>query len=378
MSYMKRFELNVGPIPNGFPLAAVIRSAVSSHPLASTWFFWSDDVTAPLPSGSFTFLLTSLGGDDKGITKVVSEVEKLVKSLVTAELQVFKENGVASPSRPQPPQRKSPENGMTQKEIRQLVNRYIGVEAGYLGDFSYQSHEDFYPEFCNLTFDTKSMPGTTRERFIRILEDSDPTDQGKIVRGVLEKYPVSSFSEDEQDVKEGLRETFETVAERLESGSAPSVGSLELGTTSFEGVSAALEDAEVLLRERGPASAIDRVHTALHGYLRHVAQESGFDQDGASLPRLYKLLRKNHPAFKAEGPHTEAIERVAGSMAGAVDALNTLRNNATSAHPAEKILDDVDAHLAMNAAKTLLTYVRDRLQASGPESSKTGNDGIPF
>jgi hypothetical protein len=31
--------------------------------------------------------------------------------------------------------------GLTNREIMRVVNRYIGVHAGYLGDFSYRSLE---------------------------------------------------------------------------------------------------------------------------------------------------------------------------------------------------------------------------------------------
>jgi hypothetical protein len=67
----------------------------------------------------------------------------------------------------------------------QLVNSYIGVSGGYLGDFSYRTHADFYPEFCEVDVDPKDYEGTTRERFIAILQRSDPTIQARILRGVL-------------------------------------------------------------------------------------------------------------------------------------------------------------------------------------------------
>ena len=40
--------------------------------------------------------------------------------------------------------------GLTRPEITRIVNRYIGVSGGYLGDFSYGSHYDFYGEYCEL------------------------------------------------------------------------------------------------------------------------------------------------------------------------------------------------------------------------------------
>lgn len=40
--------------------------------------------------------------------------------------------------------------------------------------------------------------------------------------------------------------------------------------TPCEIVEKALKDAEVLLTNSGPVSAVDRVHTAMHGYLKSV------------------------------------------------------------------------------------------------------------
>lgn len=43
-----------------------------------------------------------------------------------------------------------------------IVNRYIGVRDGYLGDFTYRTHAEFYPEYCGLDIDPATYPGTTR------------------------------------------------------------------------------------------------------------------------------------------------------------------------------------------------------------------------
>ncbi len=38
-----------------------------------------------------------------------------------------------------------PTDAISQKEVMRLVNRYVGVEAGNLGNFSYRTHRQFYP-----------------------------------------------------------------------------------------------------------------------------------------------------------------------------------------------------------------------------------------
>ena len=48
---------------------------------------------------------------------------------------------------------------LTDREITRVVNRYIGVSGGYLGDFSYPTHADFYPEYCDLEIDPYAIDG---------------------------------------------------------------------------------------------------------------------------------------------------------------------------------------------------------------------------
>ena len=65
-------------------------------------------------------------------------------------------------------------SALKQSEIYMVVNRYIGVSGGYLGDFTYRTHFDFYREYCDLEVDPYEYEGTTRERFMTILGGSEP------------------------------------------------------------------------------------------------------------------------------------------------------------------------------------------------------------
>ena len=51
--------------------------------------------------------------------------------------------------------------GLTDPEIYSVVNDYIVVDGGYLSDFLYRSHQEFYPYFCGLEIDPLKLPGTT-------------------------------------------------------------------------------------------------------------------------------------------------------------------------------------------------------------------------
>lgn len=103
------------------------------------------------------------------------------------------------------------------QEVMKVVNRYIGVAGGYLGDFSYRTHAEFYPEYCDLDIDPNNYPGTTRERFIEILSTQPPRHQAKILRGVIDR-----FNEDGNPARARLRPELKAWINRLES--APAVG----------------------------------------------------------------------------------------------------------------------------------------------------------
>jgi hypothetical protein len=129
-----------------------------------------------------------------------------------------------------------------------------------------------------------------------------------------------------------------------------------------EVVRRALADARELIASSGPISAVDRVHTALHGYLREVCDDAGiaYPKD-PTVQKLYKLIREDHVGFDATGPHADEINRIGQSMAGALDAINTLRNQASVAHPNDDLLDEADATLAINAGRTLFNYVAAKI-----------------
>lgn len=248
--------------------------------------------------------------------------------------------------------------GLTGGEIAKVIHRYIGVSGGYLGDFSYRTHAEFYPLYCDLSIDPNEIEGTTRERFIEILKSQSPTDQAKILRGLLERFPVGAANAPDTRT-EALRSEMQMLISRLEQN-AP-VANLSPKITSAV-VDQAIIDAENLLRTSGAASAVDRVHTAMHGYLREVCSQANIPYDKAdTMPRLFKLLRQQHPAFQTSGAFSQETVRVLNAFGTILDSLNTLRNHATPVHPNDVLLEYSEAMLAINAARTVLHYLNSKI-----------------
>lgn len=129
-------------------------------------------------------------------------------------------------------------------------------------------------------------------------------------------------------------------------------------TVTTDVVERTLIDAEQMLSSTGAINAVDRVHTALHGYLHDLCIRRNLikpEDEAADLTRLFKLLRG--ASFFSGSVHSPHAEKVAQGLAVAIDALNPLRNHGSLAHPAPELLTEAEAMLVINAVRTILNYV---------------------
>jgi hypothetical protein len=142
---------------------------------------------------------------------------------------------------------------------------------------------------------------------------------------------------------------------------SPSVPGVQLQITS-EVVTRALNDADALIAKSGSISAIDRVHTALHGYLIAVAEGAGITvAPDASMTAVFKELRKSHPKLYVAGPRAVEVDRIVNSCANILDALGPLRNRASVAHPNAALLGEDEVRLIVNVARALLAFLAAKL-----------------
>lgn len=147
--------------------------------------------------------------------------------------------------------------------------------------------------------------------------------------------------------------------------------------TSSEVARAALADAQSLLGSRGPTSAVDRIHTGFHGYLRACCAEAGLPfEPSATAARLLGILIDSHPALAQLGPRTSEMRRVLRAGTSIVDTLGTLRNHASLAHPNEELLDGDEALLVINVARSLMGFL-DRKLGSRPTEPVPAQPPIP-
>ncbi len=101
-------------------------------------------------------------------------------------------------------------------------------------------------------------------------------------------------------------------------------------------------------------SAVDRLHTAIHGHMLYLCATAELKPDpGSNVSSLFSLLR----GARVRG---EKIDPIFRGLAKVLHALGSLRNDRSLAHPCEDMLEEAEARLALNAGKTLLRYLDDR------------------
>ena len=131
-------------------------------------------------------------------------------------------------------------------------------------------------------------------------------------------------------------------------------------------VTRALHDAKSLIGTSDAVSAIDRAHTALHGFLLQLCSEGNIDlPNDATASKAFKSLRELHPALAAIGPRASEITRVLNSFAASIDAFSTLRNKASLAH-VNQLLDVPEATAIVNAMYTVFRYIQDCIHRHSP------------
>lgn len=251
--------------------------------------------------------------------------------------------------------------GLRPSEVHWVIGDYIGVSGGYLGDFTYATHREFYAAYCDLSLDAESFPGkTTKERFIAILGSVEARDQAAILLGIARRFPVGSEVQRTAMAQQRLL----ALAKRCKAVAA--VDGTSAPVISSDTVQRAIAEANTLLTSHGPASAIDRVHTALHGYLRTVCRKHEIDTSSLPAdPRIihyFKTLRAQHPQLRDLGVQDEAVRSIFHALGNIIDQLDPIRNRGSLAHANETLVERDEALLVINATRAVMQYLDAKLR----------------
>ena len=105
---------------------------------------------------------------------------------------------------------------LTNQQVKQVVNRYIGVSGGYLGDFIHRTHQESYLEYCGIgDIETDTLQRTTRERFTSILTCQSRQNQAGNLCGVIAEFRKTDDGEDKEIRAGGIQSAVTAVTKIL-------------------------------------------------------------------------------------------------------------------------------------------------------------------
>lgn len=130
------------------------------------------------------------------------------------------------------------------------------------------------------------------------------------------------------------------------------------GTGDYYNIS--MEAELSFIREGRYDSAVDRVHTAFHGYLRQLLNEHGESHTvDDSLPGLFARLHAYYGSTIQPADVGERVKMILRSAGGMVTTVNELRNNNTVAHPNGNLIQKREAQLVIRLVNAIIDYVED-------------------
>jgi hypothetical protein len=80
-----------------------------------------------------------------------------------------------------------------------------------------------------------------------------------------------------------------------------------------------------------------------------------------SMVALFRAIQNGHPKLADLGPRPQDVKKIINAFASILDAMLPVRNQASVAHPNAARLDEPEARLVINASRSLLHYLDDKL-----------------
>lgn len=121
----------------------------------------------------------------------------------------------------------------------------------------------------------------------------------------------------------------------------------------------AIDDAEILMEKSDPASAYDRVYTALHGLLEQKCKEQSIKiGDKDTVTSILSKIRDHINSIKPPDKVIETV-KILASIIKIIDLMNDIRNKKSLVHPNKTLLENDEALFLINISKAIMRYIND-------------------
>jgi len=102
----------------------------------------------------------------------------------------------------------------------------------------------------------------------------------------------------------------------------------------------------------------------LHGYKYRTQTERDLQEAEVEQLTTNHNCLTNLPELQPKGIFSKEIDRILNSMSSIIDAVNTLRNRGSVAHPNERLLSAEAALLCIKSIRTLFQFLDSKLRTN--------------
>lgn len=239
----------------------------------------------------------------------------------------------------------------------------MGMQSGYLLDFSDKSFGDFFNEEVGIDPDVPpgkwlfSAYGTSKAKRLRsFISKAQPNLVARVLRALWEQreYSMLAGSGPREDQ---LKEVFFRIVGRFEGEEhvidSTGIEAFEANETLQELVAAIRRD----LDANRPNAGLDRLHTYCMKRFASLVVKHGGEPCGEN-DALHARVGKYAKALKAQRNLSEMSERIIKSSISTFEAMNDIRNNKSFAHDNEVLVPMDEAKFIYDSVTALLRFIK--------------------
>lgn len=249
------------------------------------------------------------------------------------------------------------------KNERDVLEKALGMETGYVLDFTDADFNDFIYETIKIDPKTETHffngRGTSKAKRLRsFIERAEPRLVALLLRELWE-YLASGKTSTYWDapVNKKIHDSYFQTVSRFEGADQT------IDSSAFE----AFEPSETLeeliaslkrdLDAKSPQAALDRLHTYCMKRFASLVRKHG-GQEFTENDALHSRVGRYVKIMKAQRNLTEMSERIIKSSISIFEALNPIRNDKSLAHDNPDLVHVDEARFIFESVAALLRYIK--------------------
>ena len=253
---------------------------------------------------------------------------------------------------------KKPYEQLIPRQERNAIETVLGMESGYVLDFSDRTFDDFFFETVNIDPSAQSQlfngRGTSKAKRLRsFIESASPSLVAKVLRELWEYREACGLAGHETNEK--TQALFFSAISRIE-GRAD-----QIDTTAIEAFepNETLEELVASIRRdldaKKPHAAIDRLHTYCMKRFAALIRKHGGPDCGKDDP-LHSRVGKYVKILQQEHNLTPVSDRIVKTHIAVFQEMNPIRNDQSFAHDNESLVTMEEARFIFDSVTAFLRF----------------------